>query len=176
MQLHPGQGQPRDPMCSVLTALPCTPRLPARLAQGSHPPRVAPAANTLWHLPRDPAVQQRYFFLTDLQIILLFSTVSPRSVLLARDQGQAPAASVSHPGTPAASPAGKPAARLLHARCLQQQQLFLPLGRRVDSAAPLPASSCPAPLPIPTLAPVTHMERQRAAYTAACTLHTASQG
>lgn len=63
MQLHPGQGQPRDPMCSVLTALPCTPSLPARLAQGSHPPGVAPAANTLWHLPRAPAVQQPYFFL-----------------------------------------------------------------------------------------------------------------
>lgn len=46
----------------MLTALPCTPSLPARLAQGSRPPGVAPAVNTLWHLPRDPAVQQRFFF------------------------------------------------------------------------------------------------------------------
>lgn len=40
------------------------------------------------------------FFFMGLQIILYFSAVSLRSAFLARDQGSAPAASVTHPGRP----------------------------------------------------------------------------
>lgn len=100
----------------------------------------------------------------DLQIILYFSAVSLQSVFLAWDQAPASAASVTHPGRQQPrrgriTQAGKPTPWLCCALCLQwQQQLFLLVGGKVELAAPLPGSSCPAsrtpswPL---TLAPVT---------------------
>lgn len=99
----------------------------------------------------------------DLQIILYFSAVSLRSAFLAWDQVPAPAASVTHPGRQRSgrgriARAGKQTPRFFRARRPQwQRQLFLLVGGRVELAAPLPGSSCPARRTLSwllTLAPV----------------------
>jgi len=102
----------------------------------------------------------------DLQIVLYFSAASLRSVLLARDQGPAPAASVTHPGRQRSgrggiTRAGKRTPRLFRLRCLQQrqQQLFLLVGRKVELSAPIAWIQLSSPCTLsrlPTLTPITH--------------------
>lgn len=140
--------------------------------------QVTPATNTPWHLLRDPRWEAMGFFM-DLQIILYFSAVSLRSAFLAWDQAPAPAASVTHPGRQQPrrgriTQAGKPTPWLCCVLCLQwQQQLFLLLGGKVESVAPLPGSSCPAPLRHRGLSPWLLSHAQEVAATclhSACTL------
>lgn len=155
----PCAGSHRQQRAPALTAHPRHATvLPGHLAQGTVPlgARGGQAGDTCYtNLPRDPHGEANVclgVFFMDLQIMLYSSAVSLRSAFLAQDQGPAPAASVTHAGRRRRSGRGRMAQagirmpRLFHVRCLQRQ-LFLFVGGRVEPAAPLHGSSCPAPPP-----------------------------
>lgn len=154
----PCAGSHRQQRAPALTACPRHATvLPGHLAQGTVPlgARGGQAGDTCYtNLPKDPHGEANvclgFFFFMDLQIMLYSSAVSLWSAFLAQDQGPAPAASVTHAGRRRRSGRGRMAQagmrmpRLFRVRCLQRQ-LFLLVGGRVEPAAPLHGSSCPAP-------------------------------
>jgi len=138
MQHHPGQSQPLDIMCPALTPPACRCREPRPRGGTCYKHALAPASR--------PRCAQRFLWICKWFCVSLRSP-SGACCWLGTKPGSA--ASVSHAGTALLErrASGWKRAARLHARCLQQQQLFLLVGRRAELVAPClhPAVQLPPP-------------------------------